>query len=101
MVDSIIDILPKKRTERLAHEQAAAVRRLESLFLKMDKDGDRRLTLEEFEQGVASMEEVKFEMTRLQMATFEVKELFMLIDFNDNGTVSVDEFIEGLLRVAP
>jgi len=101
MVDSIIDILPKKRTEKLAQERAAAIRRLESLFSMMDKDGNRKLTLEEFENGVANMEEVKFEMTRLQMTTFDVKELFMLIDFNDNGTVSVDEFIEGLLRVAP
>lgn len=101
MVDSIIDILPKKRTEKLAHERAVAVRRLESLFLMMDKDGDRKLTLEEFQQGVEHMEEVKLEMTRLQMAAFDIKELFMLIDFNDNGTVSVDEFIEGLLRVAP
>merc|ERR1719291_1285304 len=47
------------------------------------------------------MEEVKHEMTRLQVATFDAKELFMLIDFNDNGNVSVDEFIDGLLRIEP
>lgn len=101
MVDSIIDILPKTRTEKLAQEHALLVKRLESMFVKMDRNGDRQLTLQEFQEGVTSVDEVRNELSRLQIASMDVQELFMLIDFNDNGTVSVDEFIEGLMRFGP
>jgi len=57
---------------------------LEALFLMMDEDGDRMLTLDEFQRGVSTVKEVRNEMSLLQMATLDVRELFMLIDFNDN-----------------
>eukprot|EP00931_Biecheleriopsis_adriatica_P046519 TRINITY_DN26727_c0_g1_i1.p1 TRINITY_DN26727_c0_g1~~TRINITY_DN26727_c0_g1_i1.p1 ORF type:complete len:855 (+),score=186.02 TRINITY_DN26727_c0_g1_i1:39-2567(+) len=101
MVDSIIDILPKKRTEKLVQERAALVRRLEALFCKIDEDGNRTLTLEEFRRAAETNEDVRSELGRLQIASLDIKELFTLIDFNDNGVVSVDEFIEGLLRMTP
>eukprot|EP00933_Yihiella_yeosuensis_P044857 TRINITY_DN40133_c0_g1_i1.p1 TRINITY_DN40133_c0_g1~~TRINITY_DN40133_c0_g1_i1.p1 ORF type:complete len:866 (-),score=130.12 TRINITY_DN40133_c0_g1_i1:170-2767(-) len=101
MVDSIIDILPKKRTEKMVKEKALLVRQLEVLFNKMDQDGNRTITLEEFQRAVADREDVRLELSRLEIASFDVKELFTLIDWNDNGVVSVDEFIEGLLRITP
>lgn len=101
MVDTIIDILPKKHTERIARERTETVHRLEAIFLKMDGDGDRRLTLQEFTEGVGRFDEVQNELSLLQIAALDVRELFALLDFNENGSVAVDEFIDGLLRMVP
>jgi len=101
VVDSIIVVLPKKRAEEIEEERAAVVNRLERLFRTIDEDHDEQLSLDELENGMQNSKDVQNEMSRLQLCSFDIKELFFLVDREDSGKVSVHEFIEGLLRMTP
>lgn len=102
MVNSIIDTLPKRSAEKLAKENAEAVKRLEDLFCKIDENDDGVISIQELESSIAHRENVRNELCYfLQTASFDVKELFHLLNFSGNGLVSVEEFISGLLTIAP
>ncbi|CAJ1343771.1 unnamed protein product [Effrenium voratum] len=104
MVESIVDILPKKRCEKLKREQAALVRKMTAMFSKLDdKDQNRELELGEMREAVNDPE-VKEELRKLQIAEVDVDgcidELFALINFTNSRGIQVEEFIDGLLRMS-
>lgn len=99
MVEAVVDILPKKRSEVLNRETAARVKKLKELFHKMEEHGSKRVSCDEFQKNVD--QHVKDELGKLQIANSDLNELFKLIDFTGAGALSQAEFIDGLMRMTP
>jgi len=99
MVEAVVDILPKKRSELLTRETASRVKKLKELFHKMDEHGSKRVSCHEFQDNVD--QHVKDELGKLQIANSDLNELFKLIDFTGAGALSQEEFIDGLMRMTP
>ncbi|CAK9116322.1 unnamed protein product [Durusdinium trenchii] len=99
MVDAIVDILPKKRSELLTREKATLVKKLKVLFRKMDEPVSKRVSCAEFKKNMD--QHVEDELGKLQIASSDLNELFKLIDFTGAGALSEEEFIDGLMRMSP
>lgn len=54
----------------------------------MDDDGNKKLNLEEFTKGL--------EESDLDISDEEIQEMFNKFDTDNNGNISVDEFIIGI-----
>lgn len=54
----------------------------------MDEDGNKQLNFEEFKTGV--------EETGMELSEDEIKEIFQKFDTDEDGNVSVDEFLVGI-----
>lgn len=54
----------------------------------MDEDGNKKLNLEEFKQGL--------EESGLELSDDEINNVFQKFDTDNDGNVSVDEFLVGL-----
>lgn len=54
----------------------------------MDEDGNKQLNLEEFKTGL--------EETGLELGDDEINEIFKKFDINEDGNLSVDEFLVGI-----
>lgn len=85
---------------RLSQKKAAFQRKLEELrelFLASDEDQSGLLSFEEFQamSGDERMVEVFSEMDVMCTDT----EFFQSIDLDNEGSVSVDEFVKGVMRV--
>jgi len=90
----------RKRQARLERERAHAVQRLAKVFGSIHGiDHHAGLALSDFKQAVAEHPELQAELSRLDVLSQDVDELFHLMDFDGDGTLSVHEFVEGLLRM--
>jgi len=58
------------------------------VFRHMDEDGNKKLNLEEFKTG---LEEI-----HLELSEDEINEIFKKFDTDEDGNISVDEFIIGI-----
>ncbi|XP_020291815.1 calcyphosin-like protein [Pseudomyrmex gracilis] len=58
------------------------------VFRRMDEDGNKKLNLEEFKQGL--------EESELELSEDEINNIFQKFDTDNDGNVSVDEFLVGL-----
>lgn len=54
----------------------------------MDEDGNKKLNLEEFKTGL--------KQTELELSDDEIEEIFRKFDTNEDGNISVDEFLVGI-----
>jgi len=54
----------------------------------MDEDGNKQLNLEEIKTGL--------EETGLELSDDEINEIFQKFDTNEDGNISVDEFLVGI-----
>ena len=54
----------------------------------MDDDGNRKLSMEEFQKGVSEY--------GLQFSKPEIAELFRVIDIDNNGSIDYEEFLRRL-----
>ncbi|XP_011881244.1 PREDICTED: calcyphosin-like protein isoform X2 [Vollenhovia emeryi] len=86
-VHSATDCMEKLRLLCLARG-ANGILGLGRVFRRMDDDGNKNLSLEEFKKGI--------EETGLELSDDETNELFQKFDSNEDGNISVDEFIVGI-----
>lgn len=54
----------------------------------MDEDGNKKLNLEEFKTGLKQIE--------LELSDEEIEEIFRKFDTDEDGNISVDEFLVGI-----
>ncbi|CAE7395774.1 Catsper1 [Symbiodinium natans] len=99
LVDSILDILPKKSAARLASEKKQLVERLYKVCGDVDSDEDGHLTWDEFR--AAEDNSWKEELRKLQISEMDVEKLFGIIDVSDCGKVAAARFVHGLMRMLP
>ncbi|CAE7585935.1 Catsper1 [Symbiodinium sp. CCMP2592] len=99
LVDSILDILPKKSAARLASEKKQLVERLFKVCSDVDNDEDGLLTWDEFR--AAKDTSWKEELKKLQISQMDVEKLFGIIDVSDCGKVASARFVHGLMRMLP
>jgi len=75
------------------HKRKAMIPKLRELFKEMDLNGNDELTLSEIRQSPEAMEQIQNIVDIDQL-----ENLFYLLDQDGTGTISIDEFVEGLLR---
>jgi len=83
--DDAIELVEKKRLDRLSS--------LRKAFDEADVNHDGVLTLEELKKTLQDPgSSVKRELARLDMGAWDAEELFVLLDYDQSGTLSADEF---------
>merc|ERR1719440_175626 len=70
------------------------VLKLQTLFVKLDVDGDGTLTLDELMNADRRVLQLLYTMCN----TEDLPALFHTIDLDDSGSVGIEEFCAGLLR---
>ncbi|CAK0905216.1 unnamed protein product [Prorocentrum cordatum] len=75
------------------HKRKAMIPKLRELFKTMDLNGNDELDLEEIKANPAAMDQLKNIVDIDQL-----ENLVHLLDQDQTGTISVDEFVEGLVR---
>jgi len=100
-VDHIMEASKADGEQMLKAREAEVTTQLSELrrfFLQGDSDGDGCLTLEEFE-GLLSAPTVQSFFLKIGLDTHEAVALFHTVDTDDSGSVDVDEFLFGVMRV--
>jgi len=100
IVDSILTVSRKMHEEAEAKQEAAADAaqraRLKDAFLSADRNSDGVLELEELGSGEPHMLRA---LEIVGVGLNDAEELFMTLDVDKSGHVSMEEFTEGLIRV--
>jgi len=90
--DDRIAMMTKERA-RKSH-----IRKIGALFDHLDKDGDGMIRLEQFKQ-VLGDDEVKLWLASMEIDVRSEEELFILIDRDLDGHITVHELVEGMFRL--
>eukprot|EP00927_Polykrikos_kofoidii_P085098 TRINITY_DN9155_c0_g1_i2.p1 TRINITY_DN9155_c0_g1~~TRINITY_DN9155_c0_g1_i2.p1 ORF type:complete len:849 (+),score=134.75 TRINITY_DN9155_c0_g1_i2:335-2881(+) len=79
-------------------ERKAYIKKVQALYDSIDSDRSDAITLAEFEAHMRSeMSSAIFSTLELEMN--DAGEIFCLIDTDDGGTVDIEEFVNGCLRL--
>lgn len=90
--DDMVMVRQKKRAQR------AMEKKMESLFAALDIDKVGRLTFQEF-TIIASQPEVKLWLESLEIETDDLLTLFLLLDEDRDGTLSLEELLTQVPRL--
>jgi Ca2+-binding EF-hand superfamily protein len=82
-------VVAQFRKAVLKHGGAAALHTLNRLFIRLDQNRDRELSLEEMEKGLR-----QFGMVNLKKQ--DLQQMLQVLDRNLNGTISFNEFVAGV-----
>lgn len=82
-----------RKMSRQAHAREAAPL-LKNLFFALDSDGDGEITYEEI-KGAPAWVHDKIEALADRI---DIEEIFEMLDQDSNGSVSIHEFVDGILR---
>mmetsp|Transcript_15531 Transcript_15531/g.35547 ORF Transcript_15531/g.35547 Transcript_15531/m.35547 type:complete len:892 (-) Transcript_15531:183-2858(-) len=82
----------------MLQEKQRFVKSLTKLFQEWDTSADGEITLGEFEEHLQDEKMVAF-LKALELDIEDSWTLFKLLDQDNGGTVSVDEFVEGCLKL--
>merc|ERR1739848_183603 len=87
----------EEHAKLLEHKHRRFITFLRDAFLDADIDGNGMLDMDEFKDMMQN-DEVHIQMKELgvQMSHDELMELFNLLDVDDSGELSIDEFVDGL-----
>merc|ERR1719453_2301994 len=69
------------------------------MFRKLDNDGDGTMTLEELEVGATTHHEFSTLLRTMDITHDELEAVFMIIDADNSGSVTQDEFCEQLTKM--
>jgi len=100
-VDSAIQAARSDKDEIIQeqlHHQKSELAILRQIFNECDDDGSGFLTLQEFDTHMRSSH-VQGQFAALGISVEEAWGCFRLLDTDDSGTISVDEFITGCMRM--
>jgi len=100
-VDSVIQSAQGDREEVVEvhmNEQSSALSQLREIFLDADEDGNRMITLEEFQER-AKDPMVWANLLSLGLEVSEARGLFNLLDMDGSGSVGIEEFLMGCMRL--
>eukprot|EP00929_Paragymnodinium_shiwhaense_P021316 TRINITY_DN13935_c0_g1_i1.p1 TRINITY_DN13935_c0_g1~~TRINITY_DN13935_c0_g1_i1.p1 ORF type:complete len:834 (-),score=174.41 TRINITY_DN13935_c0_g1_i1:709-3210(-) len=102
MVENLVRLTDEdmeRKMEDVQIQKVVDARRLEALFMGLDESGDGILTYTEFREAIRDNPAVRKEFARLglEITSDDVLEIFHLFDYDDSGTVSLTEFIDGAL----
>lgn len=90
--DDVIKVRNEKRAKAAFHHK------MESLFTALDLDKDNKLTFKEF-MVVAAQPDVQLWLQSFAIETDDLLTLFLLIDCNGDGTLTLREVVEHLPRL--
>merc|ERR1712232_925067 len=68
---------------------------LQSLFYKLDQNGDNRITREEFAE-LLHIDEVEWCLEVIDLQSCDITTLFDLCDTESDGVINLREFVKGL-----
>jgi hypothetical protein len=71
---------------------------ISAVFKELDSSGKGSINLEEFENGIEDVRLVAY-FERLGLDLSDVKQLFVLLDKDHAGTIDIEEFLIGCLRM--
>lgn len=74
------------------------IKEMHALFKEIDQDGDASLSLAELEMTLAN-DSVKAYLVSLEINVDDVWDIFKLLDADGSGTLNIDEFADGCLRL--
>eukprot|EP00928_Gymnodinium_smaydae_P010136 TRINITY_DN13805_c3_g1_i1.p1 TRINITY_DN13805_c3_g1~~TRINITY_DN13805_c3_g1_i1.p1 ORF type:complete len:581 (+),score=75.77 TRINITY_DN13805_c3_g1_i1:48-1790(+) len=74
------------------------IKTVKQLFQDIDRDDSNSITLQEFEAHFSDEECVAF-FASLDIETDMAWEIFRLLDVDEEGTIDIDEFVTGCLRL--
>lgn len=100
-VDSSGESAKKDRAamvEREMEQKQIMVEDLKTIFAEADEDCSGHVTWEEFQKHF-NRPEVQAYMSVLELRTEEAEKLFNLLDDDGEGSISIDEFLSGVMRL--
>jgi len=86
-------VVEKFRKVILGQGGAAGLHALSRMFIRMDKNKDRQLSLEELERGLNTF---GGKHLRKQLTKQELQQMLIVLDKNLSGKISFDEFVVGV-----
>lgn len=101
MVEKVFEFAQDEKMQeaKRAHkDRAHAIKKIEKLFVCVDKDASGSITTKELKEGVLHSEVTK-QFQELGIAKHDIDTLFQCLDVDGNGELSIAEFIEGCLRM--
>eukprot|EP00440_Ansanella_granifera_P038386 gb/GFBE01041649.1/.p1 GENE.gb/GFBE01041649.1/~~gb/GFBE01041649.1/.p1 ORF type:complete len:647 (+),score=157.18 gb/GFBE01041649.1/:2-1942(+) len=99
MVNSALDQATEDKDVKKAYEDAIKRKQMEKLkvmFIELDADGSGELTMEELDEAP---EEVMNQLKEIA-GTDDIEGLFDMLDYDGGGSLSTDEFCEGVMRAS-
>jgi len=100
-VDSALTANCLDKNEMVAQELEAKRMKLEAMrevFEELDDNGNGTFNVEEFEMRISD-ERVAAYMSSLKLDVSDAKALFTLLDYDGSNEVSINEFVQGCLRL--
>jgi hypothetical protein len=98
IVNRAIEMSNMDKELQLQHSmdmRRAMIPKLRALFEIMDVDGSHELSLEEVQKAPEDVRKSLMEIVKSD----DYKHLFDMIDQDESGSIDIDEFVEGLLRL--
>jgi hypothetical protein len=85
-------------TQNGLSQEKETLRRMRAVFHEADKDGDCKVTWDEFREYLADDEVAAF-FSSLGLDVNVAQALFVLLDVDDSEAVNIDEFVQGCNRL--
>jgi voltage-gated sodium channel len=101
ILENVMAVSNAEDDEKIRKQEAARLKTMKiirTVFELADADKNGELTLAEFQTALLD-EEVVQHLTNVDIPRYEAEDLFLLLDVDRNGFVSIEEFVEGCMRV--
>merc|ERR1719379_2661668 len=97
MVESSIQQAKEDREVRQAWEAAkkkALIPKLQTMFTVIDTDGSGEIDLDEIRGAPQALKDALSQIVRMS----NVEELFNILDYDCSGSISIQEFLDGVIK---
>jgi len=87
-----------EKQERMEEELHKATSQIINIFRDSDQNGDGVMTKEEFQKAIANPQ-ISRTLKELEIDFYDLEYLFDHLDLNRNGSISLNEFVQGTLQL--